>query len=281
MPQLDVVIDDLKFPEGPRWREGALYFSDFYRHEVLRLEPSGAMNRVAEVPQQPSGLGWLPSGELLIVSMLDRALLRLDAAGKLQRHADLSGFASSHCNDMVVDAMGRAYVGNFGFDHAAGEKPKAAELCRVDTDGAVSVVASDLKFPNGSVITPDGATLIVAESAGRRLTAFQIDVDGGLSERREWANLGEHVPDGISLDAHNGIWVADPHKHCVFRVSEGGQISEQVELGHRAAFACALGGKDGQTLYVCTADGSGAKAANSRSGRIECMRVSVPHAGLP
>lgn len=281
MLALDVVVDDLIFPEGPRWHDGALYFSDFFRHEVLRLDTQGALTRVVGVPKQPSGLGWLPSGDMLIVSMTDRRLLRFDTQGGLHDYADLSAFATAHCNDMVVDAQGRAYVGNFGYDGEAGEKPKAADLCLVETNGEVRVVASDMRFPNGSVITPDGETLIVAESAGRRLTAFQIAGDGSLGERRVWAALGEHVPDGISLDADNGVWVADPYKRCVFRVSEGGEISELVETSGHGAFACALGGEDGRTLYVCTAAGSGADALTSRSGRIESMRVEVPHAGLP
>jgi len=281
MSALEVVADDLMFPEGPRWHDGALYFSDFYRHEVLRLDSSGGLTQVAAVANQPSGLGWLPSGELLIVSMTDRRLLRLDADGRIHPHADLSACASSHCNDMVVDGAGRAYVGNFGFDREAGEKPKAANICLVEIDGSVTAVAGDLRFPNGSVITPDGETLIVAESAGNRLTAFKIGSDGSLSDRRVWADLGEHVPDGISLDADNGVWVADPLKRCVFRVSEGGEISEQIDTGKNAAFACALGGDDGCTLYVCTAATSGSRAASVRSGRIECTRVSTPHAGLP
>ena len=280
MQTLNVLVDGLYFPEGPRWRDGALYFSDFFRHEVLRLDANGDLTQVVEVPQQPSGLGWLPSGELLIVSMKNRQLLRLDQQGELHEHANLSGYAGGDCNDMVVDAKGRAYVGNFGYDPEAGEKPRAADLCLVATDGSAQVVACDMRFPNGSVITADGSTLIVAESAGRRLTAFQINSDGTLSGRRVWADLGEHVPDGISLDAQLGVWVADPHKRCVFRVTEGGEISDLVETAGRAPFACALGGEDGRTLYVCTAHGSGAQARKSRTGCIESMRVKVAHVDL-
>lgn len=277
---METVADGLAFAEGPRWHNGKLYFSDFYRHVVNAVGPGGELEVIAEVPQQSSGLGWLPDGRLLIVSMLDRKLLRQEPNGSLVEHADLSSVATWHCNDMVVDAVGRAYVGNFGFDLHSGAEPRAADLARVDPDGTVSVAARGLEFPNGTVITPDGKTLVIGETVAMRLTAFDIDGAGNLANRRIWADIKPHFPDGICLDAEGAIWVADPRGNCVVRVKEGGEITDTIDTG-RGAFACMLGGEDGRTLFVCTAPSSGDDAESSRDGRIESVRVDVPHAGLP
>ncbi len=277
---METVVEGLSFPEGPRWHAGRFYFSDFYQHVVFALGEDGVLETVAEVPGQPSGLGWLPDGRMLVVSMTDRRLLRQEVDGSLTLHADLGEVAAFHCNDMVVDATGRAYVGNFGFDTHAGVGPAPANLARVDPDGAVSIAETDLQFPNGTVITPDGGTLIIGETYASRLTAFDIDHAGNLSNRRVWADIAPHVPDGICLDADGAIWVADPRGNCVVRVQAGGQILQRIDTG-RGAFACALGGDDRQTLYVCTATGSGPHAQARRDGRIECLRVDVPGAGLP
>src|SRR6266849_595154 len=178
-----VLLDGILFPEGPRWHAGKLWFSDMHAHRVMTVDLAGRAETVVEVPNQPSGLGWLPDGRLLIVSMTDRRLLRLDPAG-LTVVADLSGVATFHCNDMVVDAHGRAYVGNFGYDFEAGMPPRSAVLALVLPDGTVRVAAEELAFPNGAVITPDGRTLIVGESFGACLTAFDVAPDGTLSRRR-------------------------------------------------------------------------------------------------
>ena len=195
-----VLLDGLTFPEGPRWHDGRLWFSDFYAHEVIAVDLRGNREHIIEVPGQPSGLGWTPNGQLLVVSMTDRRLLRLDPDG-LTAVANLSDFANYHCNDMVVDGDGRAYVGNFGFNSHAGDPFRAANLVRVDPDGTVSVAATNLAFPNGSVITPDGQTLIVGETRGNILTAWDRAPDGSLSNRRIWAHLDGGFPDGICLDA--------------------------------------------------------------------------------
>lgn len=276
-----VVAEGLCFPEGPRWRDGALFFSDFYRHTVFRLPPGGDLQAVAKVENQPSGLGWLPDGRMLIVSMKDRRVLRLEGDGTLAEHADLSALAGYHCNDMVVDAEGRAYVGNFGYNHYEEPEQKLADLIRVDPDGTTSVAAEGFAFPNGSIITPDGGTLIVGETRANRLTAFDIASDGTLSGRRVWADLGEGFPDGICLDAEGAIWVADPRNAETIRVAEGGEVLERVSTGARGSFACMLGGDDRKTLYICTSSGSGPKAAERRDGCIEAIRVAVPGAGLP
>jgi sugar lactone lactonase YvrE len=278
---METLTTGLSFPEGPRWHDNRLYFSDFYRQRVFAIDPTGHPLVVAEVANQPSGLGWLPDGRLLIVSMVDRRLLRQEPDGTLVEHANLGHIATWHCNDMVVDAQGRAYVGNFGFNTHGDGQQRTADLARVDPDGTVHVAATGLAFPNGTVITPDGGTLVIAETRAQRLTAFDVDVNGGLSNRRLWAALGAHFPDGICLDADGAIWVADPRGKCVIRVREGGEIVERHDTGDRGAYACMLGGEDGCSLYVCTATGSGPHARARRDGAIEMMRVAVPHAGLP
>jgi sugar lactone lactonase YvrE len=278
------VVDDLCFAEGPRWHDGRLWFSDMHDHQVLSFDPaSGEIEVVVEVPGQPSGLGWRPDGTMLVVSMVDRRLLAV-CDGRTEEVADLSALAPFHCNDMVVDARGNAYVGNFGFDlHDSDADQCTTNLVLVTPDGDARVVADELFFPNGCVITPDGATLVVGESFSGFLTAFTIAEDGSLHDRREWARVRGAVPDGICLDAHGAIWLASPISHQILRVAEGGEVLDEVRTNdERQPFACMLGGPDRRTLYVCTAIDSepvGARAA--RAGRIEAVEVDVPGAGLP
>jgi len=184
-----VVLDGLAFPEGPRWHDGRLWFSDQHDKRVVAMSVDGAAETIVEVPQQASGLGWLPDGRLLVVSMLDRKVMRLESDGSLVVHADLSGLAPGSCNDMVVDARGRAYVGNFGFDMYAGEKPRDTCVIAVEPDGTARVAAEGLAFPNGSTISPDGRQLLVGESVGARISAFDIDQNGALSNHRIWADV--------------------------------------------------------------------------------------------
>ncbi|MCC6716861.1 MAG: SMP-30/gluconolactonase/LRE family protein [Acetobacteraceae bacterium] len=279
--ELATVLAGLTFPEGPRWHQGRLWFSDFYTHRVMALSPEGWAETMVHVPQQPSGLGWRPDGTLLVVSMLDRSLMRV-AGTALEKVADLSGLASGPCNDMVVDAMGRAYVGNFGFDRHKGEAERPAVLVRVDPDGSVHAAAEGLMFPNGAVITPDGKRMIIGETVGKRLTRFDIGADGALSNRGVFAQFEDCFPDGICLDAEGGIWVADPRGNRVVRAMEGQGIVQTIALPQgRQAFACMLGGEDRRTLYVCTSSASGPGMAEKRDGRIETVRVDVPGAGLP
>lgn len=277
---IHIIAEGLAFPEAPRWHEGALWFSDFYTGKVHRIGDDGVLETIAEVTGQPSGLGWLPDGRLLVVSMLDRRVLRMED-GRLVTHADLGAFTSSACNDMVVDALGRAYVGNFGFDMLNREAPRPTVLVMVEPDGRARVVAEDLLFPNGCVITPDGKTLIVAETFGKRLTAFDIGPDGTLGERRVWADLGEASPDGICLDDEGAIWVASPPTAEFLRVQEGGQVLERIAVEGQA-IACALGGPDRRTLYMVTGKVSKApRALAERNGRILARRVAHAGAGLP
>lgn len=286
--QGSVVREGLYFGECPRWHDGRLWYSDFFDHAVHALAPGGADERVVEVAAQPSGLGWMPDGSLLIVSMIDRRVLRLAADGSLGEHADLAQWAPFHCNDMVVDAVGRAYVGNFGFDvypllEGKPVEPRPTVLIRVDPDGQASVAAENLEFPNGTVITADGGTLIVAESLGQRLTAFDIAADGGLSNRRVWANLKPHqiFPDGICLDASGAVWVANDASTTAVRVAEGGELLDTARFS-QLCIACMLGGPDGRELFAMTAPTEiPAEASASARGRIESARVGVGHAGLP
>lgn len=280
MNERKVLLEGLSFPEAPRWHDGRLWLSDFYRQRVLTVDEAGRTQTVVTIANQPSGLGWLPDGRLLVVSMLDRKLLRLDGAA-LTEVADLSALATGPCNDMVVDARGRAYVGNFGFNRHAGEAERTTCIARVDPDGKVVKAADDLLFPNGTVITPDGKTLVVGETFAKRLTAFDIAADGGLSNRRLFADLGDVYPDGICLDAEGAIWVADPRGNRTVRVRDGGEITHRITTGDRGCYACMLGGADRRTLFILTNSGSGPAAAARTDGKVETVRVDVPGAGLP
>jgi sugar lactone lactonase YvrE len=280
MAELKPLLEGLIFPEGPRWHDGRLWFSDMHAHKVRAVDLSGKVEDIVDVPAWPSGLGWLPDGTLLIVSMTDRKLLRF-RSGRLETHADISELASFHCNDMVVDGSGRAYVGNFGFDLLSGGPHKQAELVLVNPDGSARVVAEGLDFPNGSVITADGRTLIVGESLGHRLTAFHIDHDGSLINASLWAELGGAVPDGIALDAENAIWVASPLTHDLLRVNQGGAVAERIQCDSMP-IACALGGPARRTLFVLLADSINPDECRSKkSAHIDVMEVAVGGAGWP
>jgi sugar lactone lactonase YvrE len=278
----ETVLDGLAFPEGPRWRDGRLWFSDQHDRRVVAVDESGNAERIVEVPEQPSGLGWLPDGRMLVVSMLDRRVLRLEN-GDLVPHADLSAVAPAQCNDMVVDGHGRAYVGNFGFDMYAGERFAETNVVAVDPDGRVWEAASGLRFPNGTVVADGGRTLVVAESMGARLTAFSIGDDGTLSDRRVWAPLDASgiAPDGICLDAEGAIWVADAFGRRCVRVAQGGAVLDEVRAD-RGTFACALGGAAGTTLFVCAAGTHvPSECREQRSGAVLAVEVDVPAANPP
>jgi sugar lactone lactonase YvrE len=253
--------------EGPRWHDGRWHVSDFYDQAVYAVGEDGRSEEIVRVEQQPSGLGWLPDGSMLVVSMRDHRLLRRAPDGSVSVHADVSEHCGGHLNDLVVDASGRAYVGNFGFDLMAGADPEYAELVRVDPDGAVSVAADELMFPNGAVI--DGDTLIVAETMGGRMTGFTIAPDGSLTDRRVWAQIsptpdmgplgemlsvGGFAPDGIALDAEGHVWAADALGGRAGRIAPGGEIVEEIRAPEGMGFfAVALGGSDGHTLLLCSA----------------------------
>jgi sugar lactone lactonase YvrE len=280
----------LYFGEGPRWHAGRLWFSDFYDHAVKSMDSTGNVKIEHRLDDQPSGLGWLPDGRLLVVSMRDLKVLRQEGRGFVV-HADLAGLARHMCNDMVVDGAGRAWVGNFGFDLDSELEKRGAEgvladhpatnLVRVDPDGSVHLAAGDLHFPNGSVVTPDGATLVVAETLAMRLTAFDIGADGGLANRRVWAEVGMVAPDGICLDADGNIWVANALAAECALLAPGGEVLRRIATSQNC-YACMLGGDDGRDLYLVTAQDSHHAAASARrTGRIESARVDAPGAGWP
>jgi len=280
MKNISTLLEGLTFPEGPRWRSGYLWFSDFYSNEIIQVDSAGKQRTVVAVPEQPSGLGWTKDGQLLVVSMRDQRVLKLEHE-LLVEHANLSELSTYWCNDMVVDQHGGAYVGNFGFNRRAGEQACSTTLVRISPDGTPSIAADGLWFPNGMVITPEGDMLVVAETFAHRLTAFDIAVDGSLSNRRIFFQDSDMYPDGICLDMEGAVWVADPHNNEVVRVLEGGAIQDRISLGDRGAYACALGGPDGRTLYICTNKGSGPENAANRAGKIEFTKVEVPGAGSP
>lgn len=275
------LVSGLCFGEGPRWRGGALWFSDMHGRTVYRVDIRGELEPVVTLDDdEPSGLGWLPDGRLLIVSMKRRRLLAWDGEG-LSDFCDMSGLASYHCNDMVTDPKGRSYVGNFGFDLHGQAKAAFAELVMVTPDGKASVVATDLRFPNGTVITPDGKTLIVGESTGSCLTAFDIAKDGTLSNRRTWARMAQGLPDGICLDEEGGIWVASPGSHGVVRLLEGGEVTHRIRV-EKEAFACMLGGEDRKTLFILTSGSSNPeRCIAEQDAAVEIERVEFAGTGSP
>jgi sugar lactone lactonase YvrE len=282
-PQM--LVDDLVFPEGPRWHAGRLWLANIHAFEVVAIDPSGARESVLRLDDRPSGLGFLPDGRLLVVSMLERRLLRRDPSG-VAVHADLSRFGP-FCNDMVVDAQGRAYVGFMTYNPFAGESPPdgaaGGGIVLVTPDGEARLAAGDLAVPNGTVITPDGRTLMVGESRGSRLTAFDIAADGALHNRRVWATL-DATPDGICLDAEGAIWVANPRAvdTAFLRVREGGEVTDRIAASEFRAIACMLGGADRKTLYLLEAISSHpSEIKGPGNGRVRAVQVEVPGAGWP
>ena len=289
-----ILRDGLYFGEGPRWHEGRLWYSDFYDHAVHAIDLDGNDERIVEVESQPSGLGWLPNGDLLVTSMLDRKLMRWNGS-ELTTHADFGNHFTWHANDLLVDQHGRAYIGNFGFDYEVFLDEQGIEglfadpdslttvMCRVDPDGTVNVASDGLIFPNGMVITPDGKTMIVAETLALRLTAFDIAPDGSLSNRRVWADLSAHMaaPDGICLDAEGAVWIANALAPRLMRIGEGGVVIDEVETTMNT-YACMLGGSEGKHLFAMTAPTSDSRHAPlAPNGAIEVVQVAVPHAGQP
>lgn len=285
---MTTVAEGFHFLEAPRWRDGRLWFVDFYDHLVRSVQEDGSDLRTeAHVPGQPSGLGWLPDGRLLVVSMRDRRVLRREPDGTMLEHANLSGHATGHANDMVVDGQGRAFVGNFGFDLTAGGPVRPTALHRVDPDGHVTQVADDLWFPNGSVITDDGVLLVV-ETFGNRVTAFDLTDGGELTNRRAWATFGplpnDHrvgpalaglqvAGDGACLDAEGALWIADALGDRLVRVVKGGKITDEIRPGS-PVYACALGGADGRTLFACAAPDYHEDARRAaREGRMLAIRI--------
>jgi sugar lactone lactonase YvrE len=278
----EILYKGLAFGESPRWHNGKLWFSDMHSRRVMTIDTEGKTEIITDMPGRISGLGWTPDGRLLIVSMKDKKLLCPSSSG-LTCLADLSTLASGECNDMVVDTLGRAYIGNFGKNtDLSVNRVGPGEIIMVAPDGKASIAADDLTFPNGSVITPDGRTLIVAETFGSKLTAFDIKQDGSLANRRIWAGLAKGIfPDGICLDAEGAVWVANAGGPAVYRIKQGGEVLQRIETSAHA-YACMLGGPDRRTLFIMTAEDTDARICRQKmSGCIETVKVDVGGVGLP
>jgi sugar lactone lactonase YvrE len=292
----ELVYSGLAFGESPRWHDGRLFLSDIFAKRVLAIDRDGDAEVVCEVENHPSGLGWLPDGRLVVVSMLDRKLLRLEDRA-LVEHADLSNVCPGNCNDMVVDGRGNAYVGNTGYEYGYRGQPvpvrRATRLVLVTPDGDVRPQASTLMFPNGCAVSADGRTLVVAQSHAARLTAYDVAEDGTLERERVFAALPSRRdnPDGICMDAEGAVWMADSHHQCCLRVLDGGQITHVVDTAPSEVIACALGGADRRTLFLVLARSRdepmeepfvlGGPPSNVRTGRVEALEVDVPGAGWP
>ncbi|MFI9274478.1 SMP-30/gluconolactonase/LRE family protein [Kitasatospora sp. NPDC052896] len=282
MPEPRVLLTDLLLGESPRWHQGRLWFCDWGAHELIAVDPAGRSEVVARVPAFPFCIDWLPDGRLLVVAGSDRRVLRREADGSLVPHAELGELCDCPWNEIAVDGRGNAFVNSVGFDFLAGEPAAPGVLAVVTPDGSARRVADGLAFPNGMAVTPDGGTLLLAESYAARITAFAIQPDGSLTGRRTWAELAGAAPDGICLDAEGALWFADvPGRQCV-RVREGGEVLETVEVD-RGCFSCALGGPDGRTLYITAArwHGPASTADLARTGRLLAVPVTVPAAVRP
>jgi len=281
IPELQTLMTGLVLGESPRWHDDRLWLSDWGAHEVIAVDLAGKSEVIVRVPAFPFSIDWLPDGRLLIVSGNNGLLLRRELDGSLVTHADLTSLSDHPWNEIVVDGRGNAYINNIGFDFPGGEFATGI-IALVTPDGSARQVADGVAFPNGMVVTPDNATLIVAESYGKKLTAFDIGAEGGLSSRRVWADLGDGVPDGICIDADNAVWYADvPNKRCV-RVCEGGEVLQTISVD-RGCFACMLGDVDKKTLFIMAAEWHGFEKmmAGLGTGRVLTVEAPAPGVGWP
>ncbi len=286
MPALQTLLTGLAFGESPRWHDGRLWFADWGAQEIIAVNLEGKSEVIVKVsfPSFPMCFDWLPDGHLLLVSSRNGLLLRMESGGELLTHADLSRLSEKGhpWNEIVIDGRGNAYINNQGFDFPGGQFAPGT-IALLTPDGTTRQVADGIAFPNGMAVTPDNSTLLVAESYGNQLTAFDIAASGSLSHRRVWAETGTDHPDGICLDGEGALWYADVgSKHCV-RVREGGEVLQTIELD-RGCFACMLGGADSKTLFLVATEWKGAQenmADGSRTGQILTVRAPAPHAGWP
>ncbi len=268
IPELQTLMTGLAFGESPRWHDDRLWFSDWGAQEVIAVDLEGKSEVITRIQSFPFCIDFLPDGRLLVVSARDQLLLRMEPDGSLVTHANLTSLSDHPWNEIVVDGRGNAYLNNIGFDFPGGEFATGI-IALVTPDGSTRQVADGVAFPNGMVVTPDNATLILAESYGKRLTAFDIAADGGLSNRRVWADL-------------NAIWYGDvPNKRCV-RVREGGEVLQTIDLD-RGCFACALGGADKRTLFLVATEWSGttSMAGGARTGQVLVVEAPAPGVGWP
>jgi sugar lactone lactonase YvrE len=282
MPGPNILLTGLAFGESPRWHEGRLWFANWGTQEIVGLDLDGKSEVEARVPTTlPYSIDWLPGGPMLVVSGREALVLRQKPGGPLVNHSDLTKLGEVF-NEIVVDGRGYTYVNGGGSDPTAGTAFAPGIVALVTLDGSVRQVADGIAFGNGMAVTPDGSTLIVAESYGHRLTAFDIGADGSLSNRRVWADLGTGVPDGICIDAEKAVWYADVPNRCCVRVREGGVVLEAIELD-RGCFACMLGGADRRTLFMMAAEWRGMEnmIGEARTGQVLIAEAPVPGAGWP
>ncbi len=277
IPGLKTLMTGIFLGESPRWHDGKLWFADWVAEKLYTVDGLGNYEVEAKIASLPFSIDWLPDGRMLVVNARLNVLQRRESDGSFVTHADLSVLSPFGCNEIVVDARGYIYLNNVNFNFPGGEF-QPGFIAVVTPDGAVRRVAEGLAFPNGMVITPDGKTLICGESFSRQLTAFTIDDDGSLSERRVWAKMEEWGPDGISMDAEGAIWAASGPR-CV-RLREGGEVLQRIEVD-RFCFACMLGGEDGRTLFINAAEWNGTVDMKEPTGRLYTATVAVPRAGRP
>jgi sugar lactone lactonase YvrE len=283
MGDRQILLDGCSFLEGPRWCDGALFLSDMHGHRVLRVGTDGSIDTVVEHSSPLSGLGWFPGGRLIVVAM-DGYILRVEDGSAIE-HADLRSLAPHGINDMISHPSGWAYVGQFGYDRHAGQAVVPSPLLRIDSDGRSSIAAEELMVANGMCLSQDAKTLLVAESAGNRVTSYDVRDDGALSNRQVWAELPpRHAPDGMCLDAEGAVWVAAVTAGVFLRVEREGKVTDRIELEEgRHPIACVLGGSDRRTLFMLTATtfGEADKSRAAMAARVETMEVGVPGDGWP
>jgi sugar lactone lactonase YvrE len=285
--RLRYLVGERGLVESPRWHDGRLWFADWTNGEILAVTPEGESEVVVRHASLPLCFDRLPDGRAVLVSNSEHALLAVEADGSLSRYADVAQLSAQGCNDIVVDGRGNAYVNSPNFDFQSGPPDSAVApgfVALVRPDGSASVVADDISFPNGMAVTADNATLVVADSYRHCLVGFDIDADGGLSNRQVWADLGPGTPDGICLDAEDACWYADVPNQWVRRVRAGGEVLDTVDLDGLGGFACMLGGDDGRTLFVVAAEWHGMESmtgAKPFNGRLLATDVEVAGAGWP
>ncbi|GIJ46149.1 gluconolaconase [Virgisporangium aliadipatigenens] len=278
MSELSLLFSDLRFPEGARWHDDHLWFSDMHTGQVFKANPvARSIEEVAAVDDQPSGLGWLPDGSLLVSCMIDRKVRRLGPDGRLSVFSDVSGLTAAPINDLVTDDTGRTFLGGFGYDLYADAPRQPGPIFRIDADGRAACVEDDMVFPNGMVILPGTSTLVVAETWAARLSAFDIDERGALTGKRVWAELPPgSTPDGICVDEAGGVWVSSIATSQFLRVEAGGRLTRTIEVDGRCATDCVLGGPNGTTLFLLTSNSWQPTETTGRAGRIEAVEVDIP-----
>ncbi|MET0522619.1 MAG: SMP-30/gluconolactonase/LRE family protein [Jiangellaceae bacterium] len=277
MSEISLVFSDLRFPEGARWHDGRLWFSDMHTGQVFKSNPAArTLEEVVVVADQPSGLGWLPDGSLLVSCMIDRKVRRLDPDGRLSVLADVSSLTDAPVNDLVTTDGGQTFLGGFGYDLYADAPQAPGPIFRIDPDGRATLVEEDMVFPNGMVVLPGTSTLVVAETWGARLTAFDVDEHGDLTNKRIWAELPPgSTPDGICADEAGGVWVSSITTSQFLRVEEGGRVTRTIEVEGRCATDCVLGGPHGTTLFLLTSNSWMPSETAGRAGRIEAVEVAA------